>query len=105
MMDDILVDGKNQYKHDKRLEVVMKRLEEAGMTLNRRKCIFPKNEVIFLGRRVSEKGIASAPEKVKAITKMEAPTNRKKLKSFLGMANYLNKFRPQLAELKRPLES
>ena len=42
IMDDILVYGKNQYEHDKRLEVVMKRLEEAGMTLNRRKCVFSK---------------------------------------------------------------
>ena len=103
MMDDILVYGKNQYEHDRRLEVVMKRLEEAGMTLNRSKCVFSKKEVTFLGHRVSDKGIAPDPEKVKAITEMGAPINRKQVKSFLGMVNYLSKFSPKLAELEGPL--
>ena len=49
------------------------------------------------------KVIVSDSEKVKATTKMEAPTNRKKLKSFLRMVNYLSKFNPKLAELERPL--
>ena len=75
------------------------------MTLNRSKCIFFKNEVTFLEHRVSDKSIAPGHEKVKANTKMEALTNRKELKSFLGMVNYLRKFSPKLAELKRPLES
>ena len=35
LMDDRLIYGKKQYELDKRLEEVMKRLEEAGITLNR----------------------------------------------------------------------
>ena len=68
------------------------------MTLNRSKCVFSKKEVTFLGHRVSDKGIAPDPEKVKAITEMGAPINRKQVKSFLGMVNYLSKFSPKLAE-------
>ena len=44
---------------------------------------------------MSGKGIAPDPEKLKAITKMDAPINRKQLKSFLGMVNYLSTFCPK----------
>ena len=60
----------------------MKRLEEVGMTLNRSKCVFFKNEVIFLGYRVLDKGIVFDLEKVKVIIKMRVLINRKELKSF-----------------------
>ena len=103
MMDDILVYGKNQYEQDERLEVVMRRLEKAGMTLNRNNCVFSKKEVTCLGPKVSDKGIALDPAKGKAITKMGEPINRKHLKSFIEIVNYLSKFSPKLAKLERPL--
>ena len=81
----------------------MKRLEEAGMTLNRSKCIFSNSDVTFFGHRVSDKGITPDPEKIKAITKIEAPTTKKELKSFLGIVNFLSKISPKLPELKRLL--
>ena len=54
IMDDILVYRKNLHEHDKRLDEVMTRLEEAGMTLNWSECIFSKNEATFLGHRVPD---------------------------------------------------
>ena len=45
--------------------------------MNRSKRVFSKNEVTFLGHKVSDKGISPDPEKLKAITKMGALTNRK----------------------------
>ena len=58
----------NQHEHEKRVEVLMQRLENAGMTLNRSNCVFSKNEVAFLGHRVSDKDIASDPEKKQTTT-------------------------------------
>lgn len=103
MMDDILVHGKNEREHDNRLEKVMKRIEEAGMTLNRKKCQFRVKQLIFLGHQISGKGISPDPEKMKAITEMRPPTNKTELKSFLGMVNYLHKFSPRLAHIEKPL--
>lgn len=37
MMDDILVFGKNQEKHDQHLEAVLKQLASAGVMLNPKK--------------------------------------------------------------------
>ena len=103
MMDDILVFGQNETEHDKRLEAVFERLKQAGLTLNKEKCEFRMNQVKFLGHIVSREGIQIDPSKVKAIQDMQPPTNKKELKSFLGMCSYLGKFSGKIAELEKPL--
>ena len=103
MMDDMLVFGKDREEHDGRLERVMKRIAEAGMTLNKKKCVYRVKEVVFLGHLVGEKGISADPGKVKVIVEMEPPTNRTEMKSFLGMVNYLTRFSGRLAVIDRPL--
>ena len=52
-IDDISVHGKDQTEHDQRLEAVLKRLVEAGMTLNLDKCQFSTDRVKFLGHVIS----------------------------------------------------
>ena len=39
-VDDILVTGKNKKEHDSRLHTVLKKLEAAGVTLNKEKCLY-----------------------------------------------------------------
>ena len=41
--------------------------------------------------------------KVTAITKMPAPTNKKQVQSFIGMINYLSKFSSRLSEIVEPI--
>ena len=53
-MDDVLVFGGDR---DVRLEIVLRRLDEAGITLNKGKCQFGLNTVEFLGYRISHNGI------------------------------------------------
>ena len=103
LMDDVLVYGESQEEHDERLLVVMKRLQDAGLTLNKEKCSFSQREVRFLGQILTENGVQSDPDKVAAIVKIEEPANVKELRRFLGMANQLSKFTPNLAEKTKPL--
>ena len=42
--------------------------------------------------------------KVTAITKMSAPTNKKQVQSFIGMINYLSKFSARLSEIAEPIQ-
>ena len=49
LMDDVLVYGKDQSEHDKRLKAVLKCIEAAGMTLNSDKCEVSKTQLKFLG--------------------------------------------------------
>ena len=60
-MDDIIVYGSNQAEHDKRLEAVLIRLQEANITLNWEKCEFSKANVKFLGQLVGKEGIHADP--------------------------------------------
>lgn len=53
---DILVVGANKEEHDRHLKVVLNRIKQAGMTLNK-KCEFEKGLVIFLGFRIDKEGI------------------------------------------------
>ncbi len=105
LIDDVLVHGKTQEEHDERLYVVIRRLQESGMTLNGEKCIFSSSEVKFLGQILSEAGIRPDPEKVAAIQKLQDPNNVHELRRFLGMVNHLTKFTPNLAEILRDLLS
>ena len=66
MIDDIilLVFGKFQQEHDHRLEIVLKRINKAGITLNSDKS---KQSVNFLGHVIDEMGIHPDPDKIQAI--------------------------------------
>jgi len=48
LIDDVLVDGSTQSEHDQRLLTVLKKLSEAGLTLNKEKCVFNTNSIKFL---------------------------------------------------------
>ena len=97
-IDDVLVHGKDQHQHDERLEAVLKRLLEAGVTLNLDKCVFSTKQVKFLGHVISSNGIEVDPDKVKAIADLPAPTNVQEVRTFLGMVNQLSKFSDHLAD-------
>ena len=103
LMDDILVIGKDQAEHNQRLEAVLRRIEEAGVTLNQQKCEFSKDKLTFLGHVIDAEGVRADPEKSKAIKNMSPPTSVQELRRFLGMANQLGKFTPNLADITQPL--
>ena len=75
----------------------------ACLTLNE-KCEFARDEVMFVGHKVSAKGIEPDPNKVKAIQKLPQPTCVEDVRRLMGMANYLAKFLPQLATITTPLK-
>ena len=66
-LDDIVIFAMDFQEHNRRLEAVLERLETAGVKLNANKCELLKTETLILGHVVSQKGIPTDPEKVKAI--------------------------------------
>lgn len=102
-VDDILVSGRDQKEHDNRLHTVLKRLETAGVTLNKEKCQFFCTKIVFLGHVIDPSRILSDPSKTEAIQKMKPSTNVSELRRFMGMINQLNKFSPNVAHLSQPL--
>ena len=102
-IDDVLVHAPTIELHDYRLQKVLERLSEAGVTLNIDKCTFRVPKIKFLGNVVSANGIEVDPDKVAAVVNLPAPKNVQELRVFLGMVNHLSKFAEYLADKTRPI--
>ena len=64
---------------------------------------FLKDEVEFLGKLVSAKGVSVSPSKVNAVRKWPMPNTKKELMSFLGFANYHRDHVSDFAEMTASL--
>ena len=72
--DNITIHSRTKEEHDERLHEVLRRLHQAGLTLNMEKCDIGVREVTFFGNRVSSDGIDVDSQKVAAV---KMPENRK----------------------------
>ena len=90
-------------EHLQNLELVLTRLEEAGMRLKQEKCAFLLDSVEYMGHNISTEGLRPTQEKVCAITGAPAPENVLQLRAFFGLITYCGKFLPQLSSTLAPL--
>ena len=95
--------GQNQVEHGQRLDSVLDKLKESGITLNREKCTFYQQELEFIDQEVGRNGISASQKKVSAILEMPPPQNIHELRRFMGMVNQLGKFVPN-SEKTDPLK-
>ena len=71
------------------------------LTLNREKCEFEKGKLLSLGHVIDQHGVQADPEKASAIEGLSSPST---ITEFLGMANQMGKFSPNLAQMTQPLQ-
>ncbi|GFY08149.1 uncharacterized protein K02A2.6 [Trichonephila clavipes] len=72
-LDDITVTGRNDQEHFERLELVLQRLEEYGLRVNKRKSEFFKKSVKYCGHTIDKFGLHKTQEKIDAIMKVPVP--------------------------------
>ena len=77
--------------HLHNLQLVLKRLEEADLHLNKDKCKFLVHSIEYLGYRIDVHGLHPLPDKVEAILNASCPHDITTLKAFLGFLNYYGK--------------
>jgi len=104
-LDDILIFSRDEQEHLKRLKRIFNKIKDAGLKINPDKCNFLKEEIKFLGHIVTKNGIKTDDEKIKAMQEFETPKCVKRLRSFLGLANYYRRFVKDYAKQSRVLES
>ena len=102
-IDDVLVVGRTLDEHLENLEMVLKRLKDAGLKIKPEKCSLMRPEVKYLGFVVSREGVKTDPEKVDAVQRFPRPENVRRLRSFLGLTSYYRRFVPGYAKIARPL--
>ncbi|KRZ81251.1 Uncharacterized protein T08_3732 [Trichinella sp. T8] len=74
--DDVLIVAESQHELLEVLRRVFDRLRDAGIRLNREKCVFVSNSVEFLGYRIDAEGIHPSEKKVEAIHKAPRPRDK-----------------------------
>ena len=104
-IDDILIASRNKTEHMVHLRQVLERLQQQGLVINLAKCQFGREELDFLGHRITKHGIAPLPSKVDAIKDFPRPTTVKGLQEFMGMVNFYHRFVPAAASIMQPLYS
>ena len=103
-IDDVVIWGTSREEHDNTLKEVLRRLDDAGLALNREKCQFGVQSVNFLGHIWSTEGISPDPSKISAITEMPLPDSIQSLRTFLGLATYAGQRHvPHFSTLVSPL--
>lgn len=80
-LDDIRIYGKNLEKHfELCLELVLKRLSEYNVRINKDKCVFLKDRIIYCGYEIGKDGIRKKKQKIHAV-QMPKPDNIIKLRA------------------------
>lgn len=73
------------------------------MVLNQEKCKYRISQLDFLGYKITHEGILPSDSKREAVMGFRSPENESEVRSFLGLANYMGKFIPDLATIDEPL--
>ena len=75
IMDDILINGRDERQHDVRLQAAINRISQSGLKLNRDMCSFEQSQLSFMGHVIGQDGTKPDPEKIQAILDLKPPNN------------------------------
>ena len=84
------------------LRQVFDRLRHANLKLKPSKCKFACPKVKYLGHVVSPEGIAPDDDKIAAVRDFPRHNSVKTVRSFLGLANYYQRFIKDFAKIASP---
>jgi len=91
-LDDTLVYSATQEEHIFHLTQVLETLKKHQLLANLKKCDFVQQSLVYLGYVIGGGELKIDPSKMEAIMKWSVPTNVTKVRSFIGVAQYLRKF-------------
>ena len=101
-VDDVIIEGHTLEDLLENLRTVVTVLSQNKVLVNVKKFqIGPRVECLGFVRSVN--GFEVSPAKLQALREVRSPTNKRELKSVLGLLRYLQRHVPQLAVLTKPL--
>ena len=103
-LDDILIFSKTKEEHIALLKTVCNKLQQHKIFGNRSKTMILPDALSILGHTIISQGLSAEPQKILKVDNWSTPTKRKELQGFMGLANYLSTYVPQLATVAAPLQ-
>ena len=104
-LDDILVYSNSLEEHKAHLKEVLQLLKDKKLYAKLKKCEFFEEKAKFLGHIIGPEEIQTDPDKVSAIEKWPVPENAPQLRSFLRLANHMNRFIKDFSVITAPLHN
>src|ERR1051325_1868790 len=104
-IDDLFLFTKTLEEHLNIMERLFRVLRESDLKIHNKKCSLLQKKVHFIGHIFGEEGVEPEPGKIDAMQNFPRPTNKKSLKSFLGLISYYRTFIKNLShDFSRLLE-
>ncbi|UYV84114.1 hypothetical protein LAZ67_X001216, partial [Cordylochernes scorpioides] len=101
--DDFVIFSNTIEEHAQHIQKLFLVCQEENIKLNYNKCEFFKTQIEFLGYTIKSGTYTPQIKNLDVINAIKVPTNLKTLQSFLGAINVYNKFIPNYAQLRTPL--
>jgi hypothetical protein len=102
-LDDIICWSMEWSEHLSRLEQVLTRIRDAGLTIKRVKWEFASAQVEYLGHIVGKNQIKPRMARIQAIVNFDRPNDVKSVKRFLGLIGYYRQYIPNCADICAPI--
>jgi len=102
-VDDILIFGKDAQEHDRNLQWVLDRCRMFNLKINPSKCQIGKTSIVFLGRKISEKGMELIEPDSDVLDPSAQPKTKSEVRAILGSLQFLARFIPRFSEITKPL--
>lgn len=105
-VDDILVYSDNETKHELHVAAVLKRCDQLGIILSKKKAQLFQTKINFLGLEIDQGSHKPQNHILEHIHKFpDKIEDKKQLQRFLGILTYASDYIPKLAEMRKPLQT
>jgi hypothetical protein len=102
-IDDIAIFSDTWEDHLKHLDVVLTKIQDAGLTIKPSKSKTACQQVSYLGHTIGNGQIKPMLDKIEAVNNFPQPVTKKDVRSFLGLTGYYRKFVPEYARIALPM--
>jgi len=102
-IDDFVIPAKIITELKERMTRFLKITEKHNLCFKQSKCDFNMEEILILGVIVGKEQVQIEHDKVKAVKEWKVPTKIKEVESFLGFANFYQRFIQNFSYMTRPL--